>query len=98
MDLGAQIPLKHSLRVVITAIDMMDLSELLTQYKRSGTTSYHPKMLLKVLVYANTASVLIPQYRQNVARKHLLHVVVGQPANRFSDHQPLSIMSGEGRD
>src|SRR4030042_580563 len=32
----------------------MDLSRLLAQYKGGGTSSYHPKMLLKVLVYAYT--------------------------------------------
>jgi transposase len=56
-DLGAQIPPKHLVRVVNTAIDKMDLSVLLAQYKGGGTSSYHPKMLLKVLVYAYTQQV-----------------------------------------
>ncbi len=53
-DLEAQIPPKHLVRVVNTAIEKMDTSALLTQYKGGGTSSYHPKMLLKVLVYAYT--------------------------------------------
>jgi transposase len=53
-DLGAQIPPKHLVRLVNTAIEKMDLSALLAQYKGGGTSSYHPKMLLKVLVYAYT--------------------------------------------
>ena len=56
-DLGAQIPPKHLVRVVNTAIEKMDLSALLAQYKGGGTSSYHPKMLLKVLVYAYTQQV-----------------------------------------
>ena len=40
--------------MVNTAIEKMDLSALLAQYKGGGTSSYHPKMLLKVLVYAYT--------------------------------------------
>lgn len=56
-DLGAQIPAKHLVRVVNTAIEKMDLSKLLAQYKGGGTSSYHPKMLLKVLVYAYTQQV-----------------------------------------
>jgi transposase len=39
---------------VNTAIEKMDLRALLAQYKGGGTSSYHPKMLLKVLVYAYT--------------------------------------------
>jgi transposase len=53
-DVEAQIPAKHLVRVVNTAIEKMDLSRLLAQYKGGGTSSYHPKMLLKVLVYAYT--------------------------------------------
>jgi len=56
-DLGAQIPPKHLVRVVNTAIEKMELSKLLAQYKGGGTSSYHPKMLLKVLVYAYTQQV-----------------------------------------
>jgi transposase len=56
-DLGAQIPPRHLVRVVNTAIEKMDLSKLLAQYKGGGTSSYHPKMLLKVLVYAYTQQV-----------------------------------------
>jgi transposase len=56
-DLGAQIPPKHLVRVVNTAIEKIDLSKLLAQYKGGGTSSYHPKMLLKVLVYAYTQQV-----------------------------------------
>ncbi len=51
-DLGAQIPPKHLVRVVNSAIEKMDLSALLVRFKGGGTSSYHPKMLLKVLVYA----------------------------------------------
>jgi transposase len=53
-DLETQIPPKHLVRVVNTAIEKMDLSALLAQYKGGGTSSYHPKMLLKVVVYAYT--------------------------------------------
>jgi transposase len=56
-DLGAQIPPRHLVRVVNTAIEKMDLSKLLAQYKGGGASSYHPKMLLKVLVYAYTQQV-----------------------------------------
>lgn len=42
----------HLVRVVNEAIDKLDLSPLMAQYKGGGTSSYHPRMLLKVLVYA----------------------------------------------
>jgi transposase len=56
-DLGAQIPPKHLVRMVNSSIEQMDLSALLARYKGGGASSYHPKMLLKVLVYAYTQQI-----------------------------------------
>jgi transposase len=43
---------EHLVRVVNRVIDRLDLSVVLAKYKGGGTSSYHPQMLLKVLVYA----------------------------------------------
>lgn len=48
---------KHLVRVVNEAIEKIDLSGLIAQYKGGGTSSYHPKMLLKVLVYAYSQKI-----------------------------------------
>jgi transposase len=42
----------HLVRVVNETIEKLDLSALVKKYKGGGASSYHPKMLLKVLVYA----------------------------------------------
>ena len=47
-----KIPEKHLVRVVNEAVEKIDVSVLLAEYRGGGTSSYHPKMLLKVLVYA----------------------------------------------
>jgi len=46
------IPEKHLVRTVNEAVEKIDLSALMQQYKGGGSSSYHPKMMLKVLVYA----------------------------------------------
>ncbi len=51
------IPAEHVVRVVNRAIDQIDLEPLMSQYKGGGTSSYHPGMMLKVLVYAYTQRV-----------------------------------------
>jgi transposase len=51
------IPPNHMVRVVHEAIEKMDLSILKKQYKGGGTSSYHPKMMLKVLIYAYTQRI-----------------------------------------
>jgi len=47
-----KIPAGHLVRLVNEAIEALDLEILLAQYEGGGTSSYHPKMMLKVLVYA----------------------------------------------
>src|SRR5215813_2980062 len=42
----------HPVRVVNEVLDKVDITRLIEQYKPGGTSSYHPRMLLKVLVYA----------------------------------------------
>jgi len=57
MDLEEEIEPDHLVRVVNAAIEKMDLSVVYEQYKGGGTSSYHPKMLLKVLIYAYTQQI-----------------------------------------
>ena len=51
------IPENHIVRVVNAAIEKMDLSILTKAYKGGGTSSFHPKMMLKVLIYAYTQRI-----------------------------------------
>jgi len=46
------IPTDNLVRAVNESVEKIDVSALLAQYKGVGTLSYHPKMLLKVLVCA----------------------------------------------
>jgi transposase len=51
------IPAEHVVRVVNRAIERIDLEPLLKKYKGGGASSYHPGMMLKVLVYAYTQKI-----------------------------------------
>jgi transposase len=42
---------KHLVRVVNQVVESMDMSDLLNLYQGGGTSAYHPRMLLKVLLY-----------------------------------------------
>lgn len=53
-NLDEMIPGGHLVRVVDEMIDLLDIAPLKRQYKGGGTSAYHPRMLLKVLVYAYT--------------------------------------------
>jgi transposase len=50
-SLEDMIAANHPVRVVSEVIDRIDIDIILKKYKAVGTSSYHPRMLLKVLVY-----------------------------------------------
>ena len=47
----------HPVRVVNKIIDEINLDPILRKYKGGGCTSYHPRMLLKVLVYGYLCNI-----------------------------------------
>jgi transposase len=51
------IPTAHPVRVVSQVIDQINLDPLLRKYKGGGSSSYHPGMLLKVLVYGYLCNI-----------------------------------------
>jgi transposase len=70
-DLEELIPNEHLVRIVNTTIDKMNIEPLIENYKGGGTTSYYPKMLLKVLLYGYMCKVyscrkLAKALRENV--------------------------------
>ena len=42
----------HAVRVVSSVVDRLDLTALISTYKGGGASSYHPRMMLKILIYA----------------------------------------------
>ena len=47
----------HLVRVVNRTLEEMDLTGLYDHYKGGGTSSYDPKMMLKVIAYAYTLKI-----------------------------------------
>ncbi len=45
------IPSNHPVRIVNDVINRISIISLLAAYKNDGCSSYHPQMLLKILVY-----------------------------------------------
>lgn len=51
------IPENHLVRVVNTIVDSLDLSSLYGRYKEGGCSAYHPRMMLKVMIYSYSQKV-----------------------------------------
>ena len=51
-SLDELIPLTHSVRVVNAMIDRLDVDAILHTYRGGGNSCFHPRQMLKILVYA----------------------------------------------
>ena len=56
-DIYSRIPGNHPVRLVNNVVDQLDISSLMSQYKGGGTSSYHPRMMLKVLFYSYLSNI-----------------------------------------
>jgi transposase len=66
-----KIPADHLVRVVNEAVGQIDLSSLLAQYPGGGRSSYHPQMMLKVLVYAYAEKIYSSRRIAKALRENL---------------------------
>src|SRR5690625_461213 len=56
-DIEALIPENHEARVVDEFVEAVPDEKLFSHYKGGGRPSYHPKMMLKIIIYAYTQKV-----------------------------------------
>ena len=86
-SLEDMIDLNHPVRVVSEVIDHIDMDIIIKKYKGGGTTSYHPRMLLKVLIYSYLDNVEQPSDRSIGKGKSISsgsikhHVTIPKPAH-----------------
>ena len=70
-NLDDLIPQNHLVRLLNRIIDQMNIDYLLKGYKGGGTSSYHPRMLLKVLIYAYTQRIYSSRFIAKALRENI---------------------------
>ena len=56
-DIFGKIPENHPVRLVNQVVDNLNIDHILAEYKGGGTSSYHPRMLIKVLFYSYLSNI-----------------------------------------
>lgn len=51
IDLNVLIAENHSARLIDSVVEKLEIPDIISHYKGGGTSSYHPKMLIKILFY-----------------------------------------------
>jgi transposase len=87
------IPAGHIVRVVNRAIEKIDLEPLMRKYKGGGTSSYHPEMLMKVLVYAYTQRIYSSRQIAKAVRENVNFLWLS--GGNQPDFRTINIFRGE---
>lgn len=83
----------HPVRVINTVIDKLDLSILEKSYEGGGASSYHPKMLLKVLIFGYLNNIYSSR-KIEAALKENIHFMWLSGMSR-PDHHTVNRFRGE---
>ena len=62
-SLDELIPATHPVRVLNNIVDRLDVGKVLASYKGGGNSCFHPRMTLKVLIYAYLNTFITCGYR-----------------------------------
>lgn len=92
-SLDELIDANHPVRVVNSVIDKLEISQLEASYKGGGTSSFHPRMLLKVLVYGYLSNIYSSRQLE-AATKENIHMMWLAAMSR-PDHNTINRFRGQ---
>lgn len=88
------IPATHPVRVVDQVVEGLNLQSLIKTYKKEGNPSYHPKMLLKVMLYAYMTNIYSSRKIELALRENInfmwlssMTIVDHNTVNRFRSNK-----------
>lgn len=83
----------HPVRIVSEVIDRIDIDVLIKKYKGGGSSSYHPRMLLKVLVYSYLNNVYSSRRMEAAVKENIYFMWLAGMAQ--PDHHTLNRFRSE---
>ena len=85
------IPEDHLVRVVNTIVDSLDLSPLYDRYKQGGCPAYHPRMMLKVMIYSYSQKTYSSRMIAKALRENINFMGSLEETNRISARSTVSV-------
>ncbi|MDQ6481211.1 transposase, partial [Dyadobacter sp. LHD-138] len=86
------VPKSHPVRVVNEVINKVNLGPLNSAYKTTGASSYHPQMLLKVLVYGYVSNVYSSRKLEAACKESIYFMWVSGMS--YPDHNTINRFRG----
>lgn len=72
--IGDFLPANHQARIISAIIDRLDISEIESGYKGGGTSSYNPRMLLKIIVYSYLCNIYSGRRMESLIRENVVYM------------------------
>lgn len=82
------IPEDHPVRVVNGVIEQLDLRLLTQEYSKDGKPSYHPKMMLKIMVYAYMDNIYSSRKIEKAMRENINFMWLS--GQQVADHNTIA--------
>lgn len=70
-NLDDMVPEGHPVRIVDRIIDKVDIQSILDTYRGGGSSGYHPRMLLKVLIYAYLKNIYSSRQMEEALKENI---------------------------
>jgi transposase len=78
----------HPVRIVNDVINSVNIEPLLSAYQSTGTSSYHPQMLLKILVYGYVTNVYSSRKLEVACKENINFMWLS--AMNYPDHNTIN--------
>lgn len=92
-DLNDLVAADHPVRAVNAVLDKVDISSIIKQYRPGGTSSYHPRMLLKVMVYGYINNIYSSRKIEEAVKSNIHFMWLAGMRN--PDHNTINRFRGE---
>lgn len=95
-NLDDMVPEGHPVRIVDSIIDKVDIQSILDTYRGGGTSGYHPRMLLKVLIYAYLKNIYSSRQMEEALKENIHFMWLSGMSK--PDHNTLNRFRGKRLD
>ena len=92
-SLEEKIPATHSVRVVNTVIDNLNVDSILDSYRGGGNSCFHPRQMLKILVYAYLNNIYSSRRIEQCLQENIYYMWLG--GGIAPDHRTINYFRGK---
>ena len=92
-SLEEKIPATHSVCVVNTVIDNLNVDSILDSYRGGGNSCFHPRQMLKILVYAYLNNIYSSRRIEQCLQENIYYMWLG--GGITPDHRTINYFRGK---